>query len=162
MVTPARRGVHWDTHNPAFDLGSPTSDTSSVSIASTSSLHYVNGQLVAHGFTQPPGLCLDGISNSNMDTVVKCLMELLSQRMVRVYVFCYAKLIPLQKDMTRTEQLTTELRTLRYDHERMTSMYKSSSDAVANLERELSTQKSRLAYVAVSVFLILSYTFALY
>ncbi|KAF5351296.1 hypothetical protein D9758_008007 [Tetrapyrgos nigripes] len=130
MATPARKGVHWNTQGPDFDIGSPQSDTSSISIVSTSSLQYINSQLVAHGFVSQPGLCLDGISSSNLDTVVKCLLDMLSQRV---------------KDMSRTEQLTTELRTLRYDHERMSSMQKTASDTVANLERELNTQKSRLA-----------------
>ncbi|THU93888.1 hypothetical protein K435DRAFT_967090 [Dendrothele bispora CBS 962.96] len=130
MVTPAKKGVHWGLQSPGFDVGSPASDVSSISIVSTSSLQYVNSQLIAHGYVSPPGLCLDGISNSSMDIVVKCLMDLLAQRM---------------KDMSRAEQLTTELRTLRYDHERMISMHKTASDTVNNLERELNTQKSRLA-----------------
>lgn len=49
--------------------------------------------------------------------------------------------------MTRTEELTTKLRTLSYDHERLTSMHRSSIEAAANAEREMNLHKSRLASV---------------
>ena len=37
-----------------------------------------------------------------------------------------------QDDMSRTEELTTKLRTLSYDHERLTSMYKTQTEKAAN------------------------------
>lgn len=46
--------------------------------------------------------------------------------------------------MTRTEDLTTKLRTLSYDHERLTSMYKTQSEKAANAEREMNLHKSRM------------------
>lgn len=83
MSTPAKKLVHWDVASPNFsDFGSPMSNASSESLVSTSSLHYINAQLVAHGFAPPQGLSLDGISNANMNSAVKCLMELLGQRLV--------------------------------------------------------------------------------
>ncbi len=81
MTTPARKLVHWDSLSPGFsDMSSASSDTSFIS---TSSLQYINAQLVAHGFAAAPGLSLEGMSNSDMEKTVKCLMELLGQRMVR-------------------------------------------------------------------------------
>ena len=48
-----------------------------------------------------------------------------------------------QDDMTRTEDLSTKLRTLSYDHERLTSMYKTEKENAANAEREMNLHKSR-------------------
>lgn len=48
----------------------------------SSTLQYVNSQLVAHGFARAPGLSIDGISNEDGQKLVKCLMAMLSQRMV--------------------------------------------------------------------------------
>uniref|UniRef100_A0A0W0G6R5 Afadin and alpha-actinin-binding-domain-containing protein n=1 Tax=Moniliophthora roreri TaxID=221103 RepID=A0A0W0G6R5_MONRR len=133
-ATPANRKlVHWDVNSP--DMGSPSlslPNDSTDSFVSTSSLQYINSQLVAHGFTSSPGLSLDGISNEDLNRVTKCLLDMLAQRM---------------KDMSRAEQLTTELRTLTYDYERMKSMHQSASESAANFEREVNVQKSRLGTV---------------
>ncbi|GAW08195.1 protein [Lentinula edodes] len=96
----------------------------------TSSLQYVNSQLVAHGFTTSSGLSLDGLSKGEIDRAVKCFLDLLAQRV---------------KDMSRTEHLSAELRTLRYDHEQMVSMHRTATESAANFEREVHLQKSRLA-----------------
>ncbi|KAK7025119.1 Afadin and alpha-actinin-binding-domain-containing protein, partial [Favolaschia claudopus] len=125
MATP-KKGVHWGED---LSFGSPFSDASSA-ITSTSSLDFINSQLVAHGFAQAPGLSLDGISNLDSERVVKCLLGMLGQRM---------------DDMARTEDLTTKLRTLTYDHERLTTMHRSAVDTAANAEREANLHKSRLA-----------------
>ncbi|KAJ6514929.1 Afadin and alpha-actinin-binding-domain-containing protein, partial [Mycena vitilis] len=121
-----KRGVHWGPEDPSF--GSPFSDASSA-MNSTSSLDYINSQLVAHGFAPAPGLSLDGIANADLDRAVKCMLGLLSQRV---------------DDMSRTEDLTTKLRTLSYDHERLMSMYRTATDTAANAEREANLHKSRL------------------
>ncbi|KAE9394655.1 hypothetical protein BT96DRAFT_1047208 [Gymnopus androsaceus JB14] len=131
MATPAHKIVHWNSASPGYsDIESPSCQFSDDSIISTSSLQYVNSQLVAHGFAPAPGIDLEGLSKGDMDRAVKCLLDLLSQRM---------------KDMSRAEKLTTELRTLRYDHERMISMHRTASESAANFEREVNLQKSRLA-----------------
>ncbi|KAF9269252.1 hypothetical protein L218DRAFT_429376 [Marasmius fiardii PR-910] len=136
MATPAngKKLVHWDanspdTNNDSLSLSLPNDSTES-SFISTSSLQYVNAQLVAHGFTSTPGLSLEGLSNEDLNRATKCLMDLLAQRM---------------KDMTRAEQLTTDIRTMNYDYERMKSMHQAASESSANFERELNTQRSRLA-----------------
>ncbi|KAF5379646.1 hypothetical protein D9757_009236 [Collybiopsis confluens] len=134
-TTPAHKSVHWGAAdaNVYSDFGSPSSLCSDDSTVSTSSLQYVNSQLVAHGFAPGPnGISLDGLGARDIDKAVKCFLGLLGQRI---------------KDMSRTEQLTTELRTLRYDHERMVSMYKTASDSAANFEREVNTQKSRVSAI---------------
>ncbi|KAJ7019801.1 Afadin and alpha-actinin-binding-domain-containing protein [Mycena alexandri] len=120
--TPAK-GVHWGLEDPSFG-----SDASSA-ILSTSSLDYINSQLVAHGFAPAPGLSLDGVANTDLERVVKCLLGMLSQRV---------------DDMSRTEDLTTKLRTLSYDHERLTTMYRTATDTAAHAEREANLHKSRL------------------
>lgn len=50
----------------------------------TSSLQYLNSQLIAHGFAYNPGISLDGLSTSNMDSAVKVLLSLMNQRVVRL------------------------------------------------------------------------------
>jgi len=53
----------------------------------TSTLQYVNSQLVSHGFARAPGLSLDGLSHADTERVVKCLLGMLSQRIVsRLFV----------------------------------------------------------------------------
>lgn len=51
----------------------------------TSTLQYANSQLVAHGFTRSPGLSLDGLANDDSEIIVRCLLAMLSQRMVRIF-----------------------------------------------------------------------------
>ncbi|KAG5338054.1 hypothetical protein E4T56_gene12389 [Termitomyces sp. T112] len=96
---------------------------------SASSMDYINAQLVAHGFVQPPGIVLGKTTNSDLERIVKCLLGMLSQRV---------------EDMSRTEELTTKFRTLTYDYERMVSLHKDSKEAAANAEREVNVHKSRL------------------
>ncbi|EIW78664.1 hypothetical protein CONPUDRAFT_156630 [Coniophora puteana RWD-64-598 SS2] len=51
----------------------------------------------------------------------------------------------VQNDISRAEDLSTKLRTLTYDHERLTSMHRSAKEQAANAEREMNVHKSRLA-----------------
>lgn len=146
MATPAKKLVHWNTSSPGLsDFGSPSSDTSSASFVSASSLQYINAQLVAHGFASAPGISLDGMSTADMERTIKCLLELLGQRVVRGdgQPYCEADWPP-QKDMSRTEELSTDLRTLSYDHERLKSMHSAAVEKAANFEREMNMHKSRL------------------
>lgn len=59
-------------------------DGNSSEMSYTSSLQYLNSQLVAHGFAHSPGISLDGLSTANTEGVVKVLLSLLNQRVVRV------------------------------------------------------------------------------
>ncbi|KAF8159368.1 Afadin and alpha-actinin-binding-domain-containing protein [Crassisporium funariophilum] len=131
MAFTPRKLVHWEMEEPSLSgLGSPFfNGTYETSMVSTSSLEFINSQLVAHGFVPSPGLSLDGISNDDSLRVIKCLLGMLSQRV---------------EDMARTEELTTKYRTLSYDHERMLSMYRTATDKAANAEREMNLHKSRL------------------
>ena len=49
--------------------------------------------------------------------------------------------------MTRAEDLSTKLRVLQYDYERLQSMHRAAQSEAENAEREGNLQKSRLAYV---------------
>jgi len=147
MATP-QKFVHWGMDSPYF-LGSPSFDNNtgeSSSMTSTSSWEYVNAQLVAHGFAPSPGLCLDGISNEHSARMVKCLLGLLSQRMVREH-FCQPNMMNIvqKEDMSRTENMTAKYRSLTYDLERMRSLYRTETEKAANAEREMNLYKSRLA-----------------
>lgn len=131
MAHTPRRTVHWALEGSPF--GSPFSEgTSNESFSSGSSVQFINDQLIAHGFTHAPGLCLESLSNADAEKVVKCLLAMLSQRI---------------EDMARTEDLTTKLRTLSYDHERLKSMHADAKERAANAERDVETYKSRLAAV---------------
>ncbi|KAI0036208.1 Afadin and alpha-actinin-binding-domain-containing protein [Vararia minispora EC-137] len=129
MAQTPKKLVHWAVEYSKSPLASPASDASSAHGDSTSTLQYVNGQLCAHGFATSPGISLDGLSSASSEKVVKCLFAMLSQRM---------------EDMNRTEELTTKLRTLSYDHERLLSLYKSALENAASAEREASSLKSKL------------------
>ncbi|KAF9233476.1 Afadin and alpha-actinin-binding-domain-containing protein [Melanogaster broomeanus] len=123
------KNVRWALDVSVSEFGSPFSDTSS-SFTSTSSLQYINSQLVAHGFITSPGLSLEGISNANSERVAKCLLAMLSQRV---------------NDMSQAEDLSTKLRTLSYDHERLMTIHRSATEQAANAEREMNVHKSRHA-----------------
>lgn len=160
-VTP-KKLVHWDINQASLsELGSPFFNGSMESVISesTSSMEYINSQLVAHGFISSPGLGLEGISNKDLDRAVKCLLGMLSQRMVshvpQGYVMVQCQ---LQEDMSRTEELTTKLRTLSYDHERLISMYRTAMERAANAEREMNVHKSRLTFVSSFIGCFLTLT----
>jgi hypothetical protein len=46
--------------------------------------------------------------------------------------------------MTRAEELTTKLRTLSYDHERLRSMYDSGRETAEAAERETAAARAKL------------------
>lgn len=151
MASTPKKMVNWATHDSSIDYGSPFSDaTSSDSASSTSSLQYINAQLVAHGFARPPGLSIDGLSYEESGRVVACVMGMLGQRMVRSsckdrLLSKGALILALQEDLSRTEELTTKLRTLSYDHDRLTSMHRTALERAATAEKEATLHKSRLA-----------------
>ena len=64
-------------------------DGNSSEMSYTSSLQYLNSQLVAHGFAHNPGISLDGLSTPNTESVVKVLLSLLNQRVVRFPPFVF-------------------------------------------------------------------------
>lgn len=88
MNTPKSK-VHWalDSSPNLSEFGSPFSDTSIVD--TTSSLQYINSQLVAHGFTSSPGLSLDGVPAFESEKVIKCLLGMLAQRVVSPSLVAY-------------------------------------------------------------------------
>ncbi|KAI0091494.1 Afadin and alpha-actinin-binding-domain-containing protein [Irpex rosettiformis] len=130
MAATPKKLVHWAldlAKSPSVD--SPGSEGSSTDSCS-SSLPYINSQLIAHGYTHQPGISLDGTSKDDAERVVKCLLSMLSQRI---------------DDISRTEDLSTKIRTLSYDHERLLAMYRGATETAANAEREMNLHKSRFA-----------------
>ncbi|KAI6041231.1 Afadin and alpha-actinin-binding-domain-containing protein [Pisolithus marmoratus] len=123
----SKKLVHWALN---ASVSEPFSEASTSSFVSTPNLQYINSQLIAHGFTTAPGLSLDGISKADSEVVAKCLLTMLSQRV---------------DDMSRAEDLSTKLRTLSYDHERLMDMHHTTKEKVASAEREVNQYKSRLA-----------------
>ena len=79
--------VHWALDVSMSEFGSPLSQASSDSTTSTSSLQYINSQLVAHGFIQNPGISFEGLAKKDFDLAVKCLLSMLSQRVVGPRIF---------------------------------------------------------------------------
>ncbi|KAF8628716.1 hypothetical protein AX17_005938 [Amanita inopinata Kibby_2008] len=130
MAANPKKSVHWNTNDSLSDLGSPSfASITSDSCTPPSSLEYVNAQLVAHGFAAPPGLSFDGISNASSQRIANCFLELLGQR---------------TNDMARTEDLSTKLRVLQYDNERLQSMCRIAQAEAEKSEREMNIHKSRL------------------
>jgi hypothetical protein len=68
-------------------MTNPETDGNSSEMSHTSSLQYLNSQLVAHGFAHNPGISLDGLSTTNTESVVKVLLSLMNQRVVRFLLF---------------------------------------------------------------------------
>jgi hypothetical protein len=147
VKTPAKL-ANWTFDISNSQFGSPYSDAS---VSSTSSLQYINSQLVAHGFAHGSGLSLDGLERADMDRVVKCLIGMLGQRVVSTRVLLALRVMLLnwvaQDDMSRAEELSTKLRTLSYEHERLMTMQRTAKEAAANAERESNLQKSRATWV---------------
>lgn len=86
MAATPKRSVHWNYEDMSFsELSSPGS-AGSESFVSTSSLEYANAQLLAHGYVDKAGLCLDGVSNADSEVVLRCLLKLLGDRMVRRFL----------------------------------------------------------------------------
>jgi hypothetical protein len=112
-------------------------------------LQYINAQLLAHGFIYGSVLSLDGLGRDDEARVAKCLLGMLSARVVSasggVCVTETQLKRDVQEDMARTEDLSTKLRTLSYDYERLDSRYKDVSERAATAERETHVFKSRLA-----------------
>lgn len=69
----------------SMDISNADTDGGSSEMSYASSLQYLNSQLVAHGFAHDPGISLDGLSTSNMESVVKVLLSLTNQRVVRLF-----------------------------------------------------------------------------
>lgn len=88
MAATPKKLVHWAldmSKSPQF--GSPLSEASSSDTnPPTSSLPSINAQLIAHGYTPQPGLSLEGTAKEDAEKVVKCLLAMLSQRIVSSYL----------------------------------------------------------------------------
>ena len=75
---------------------------------------------------------------------------MLSQRVVSVvvlYRWVAAKAgsdVVSQEDMTRAEEMTTKLRTLSYDHERLRTMHGAATETAENAEREAAAARAKL------------------
>ncbi|KAF8600518.1 hypothetical protein BDV93DRAFT_608660, partial [Ceratobasidium sp. AG-I] len=123
--TPARKGVRWafDVSNSPFG-GAPEPSTPETS---TSSLAYVNSQIIAHGFARAP-LDLSELARDDQNKVVKCILGMLSQRV---------------DDMGRAEDLSARLRTLSYEHERLSNMLRASKSQILQAERETEAARTK-------------------
>ena len=49
-----------------------------------------------------------------------------------------------QEDMTRAEELTTRLRTLSYDHERLRTMHSAATETAEGAERDAAAARAKL------------------
>ncbi|PVG00968.1 hypothetical protein CPB86DRAFT_754108 [Serendipita vermifera] len=107
---------------------SESSFGSPLSGAAPTSIDYLNAQLVAHGFTHGNGLNLDDLRGPDQRTALKCLTNMLGQRL---------------EDMKRAEQMSAKYKTLSYDHERLLEQCRSAKEAVAQAEREMEAGKAR-------------------
>jgi len=77
MATPLGvRGVHFEDISVS-EFGTP------LSAAAPTSIDYVNAQLVAHGFAHGNGLNLSDLRGKDQQVVLKCLANMLGQRLVR-------------------------------------------------------------------------------
>ena len=85
MACTTHKTVQWSDENKIneFVYGSPYSEASSAdSVNATSTLHYINSQLLAHGFARGSGVSFEGLSKEDADKLSKCMLGLLNQRNV--------------------------------------------------------------------------------
>ena len=85
MAFTPRKSVQFagDDEVQEFVYGSPYSEGSSTdSINASSTLQYINSQLVAHGFARGSGVSFDGLSKQDADRLSKCMLAMLGQRAV--------------------------------------------------------------------------------
>jgi myosin heavy subunit len=147
----ATRNVHWENEASELSFASPLRDVSAQSI------QYVNAQLVAHGFTHGSGIRLDALSSKDQQAALKCLVNMLGQRVVRHFLRCpvtphvavhfstpRSPDMSPQVDMARTEELTTKYKTLAYDHERLVAQHTLALTTAATAERDVETAKARM------------------
>ena len=145
------RNVHWENEASELSFASPLRDVSAQSI------QYVNAQLVAHGFTHGSGIRLDALSSKDQQVALKCLVNMLGQRVVSRFLSMpvsphVAAPFPTpgspdtspQVDMARTEELTTKYKTLAYDHERLVAQHTLALTTAATSERDVETAKARM------------------
>ncbi|KAG9096942.1 hypothetical protein FRC06_008165 [Ceratobasidium sp. 370] len=125
MQTPSKKGVRWafDVSNSPFGAAVEPSTPET----STSSLAYVNSQIIAHGFARAP-MDLSELGREEQNRVVKCILGMLSQRV---------------DDMTRAEDLSTRLRTLSYEHERLGNMLRAAKSQVMQAEKEAEAARTK-------------------
>lgn len=87
MACTPHKLVRWAEVNDVNEiiLASPYSDPGSLeSFNSSSTLQYINSQLIAHGFARPPGLSFEGLAKEDEVRSSKCLLGMLNQRMVHL------------------------------------------------------------------------------
>lgn len=85
MAFTPRKSVQFaaDDEVKEFVYGSPYSEASSTdSINATSTLTYINSQLVAHGFARGSGVSFEGLSTQDAERLSKCMLAILGQRAV--------------------------------------------------------------------------------
>jgi len=145
------RNVYWENDASELSFASPLRDVSAQSI------QYVNAQLVAHGFTHGTGIRLDALPSKDQQIALKCLVNMLGQRVVRrllLFLICphvaarfsapgSPDMSP-QVDMARTEELTTKYKTLAYDHERLVAQHSLALTTATTAERDVETAKARM------------------
>ena len=64
--------------------------------------------------------------------------------MCSVFLYGTAKPFSFQEDMTRAEELTTKLRTLSYDHERLRTMHNVATETAEGAERDAAAARAKL------------------
>jgi hypothetical protein len=98
IAGPSKEALRDETAKTEYLSGPSFSLLPSEDYEATSTLQYVNSQLVAHGFARSPGLALDGLGNADSERVVKCLLSMLGQRIVRCFHRFFV-LVPAEADV---------------------------------------------------------------
>ena len=132
--------VHWALDASLSELASPDFSFagSSESCTSTSSLQYINSQLVAHGFIHEAGLSLDGLAKGDADRVVKCVLGMLSQRIVSTLAIC-----PMYAFQTLLRMICHVRRTCQQSSVRSATTMNASSPCTRPRRRRLPTLSAR-------------------
>jgi hypothetical protein len=102
---------------------------STVALDPSSTLEYLNSQLVSQGYVPPPGLQLQVLQGKDQERAIRCILSLLSQRV---------------DDLRRFENANAKYKTQTFELDRYRTMWREECEKSANAEREMTLFKSKL------------------
>lgn len=108
--------------------------------------HQAFNMLILSSYLMGSSQLPEELSKGDMSRVIKCLLDLLAQRVVNVPCLMLLWIFSLE----RYVQNRAADNRAAYSSLRMTSMHRTASDSAASFEREVNLQKSRFVCVLLT------------
>jgi myosin heavy subunit len=102
---------------------------STLALDQSSTLEYLNSQLVSQGYVPAPGLSLQLLQGKDQERAIRCVLSLLSQRV---------------DDLQRFEIAKSKIKTQSFELDRIQNMWREECEKSSNAEREMTLYKSKL------------------